>query len=318
MAELVDVAERLADDLWQLDTVFQGERGVIASYLLVTPDGLVLVDVGSAASLDVLLAGVRVAGFDPADVTHLLLTHVHLDHAGASGPLVRLLPRARVYVHRIGAPHLVDPTKLVSSAERIYGDRMYALWGHMEPVPRERITVLEDGDMLEFGGRKLRALYTPGHAIHHVAYFDTERGEVFAGDVAGVHLQGVDFVRPPTPPPDLHLEDWSASLDRLEALSARVLYLPHFGPVRNVPTHLRQLREHLAEWGNLMLAGIRAGKTDGELAAELARTADPQVAAAAHIDQETAVRRYELATNYLMSAQGYVRYYRKHHPELLA
>lgn len=318
MAEPVGVAERLTDDLWILDTVFQGERGVIASYLIATTDGLALVDVGSAASLDVLLAGVRAAGFEPGDITHLLLTHVHLDHAGASGPLVRLLPRARVYVHRIGAPHLIDPTRLISSAQRIYGDRTQTLWGHMEPVPRERITILDDGDTVRVGDRGLRVLYTPGHAIHHIAYHDADRDVVFAGDVAGVHLQGVDFVRPPTPPPDLNLEDWNASIDRLAALHPRTLYLPHFGPVRDVPPHLRQLREHLAQWGELMLGGIRAGKSDAELAADLARSADPQVAETAHIDQETAVRRYELATNYLMSAQGYVRYYRKHHPELLA
>lgn len=318
MAVVEGVAERLADDLWVLDTVFQGERGVIASYLLAGADGLALVDVGSAASLDELLAGVRAAGQDPANITHLLLTHVHLDHAGASGPLVRLLPRAHVYVHAIGAPHLVDPTKLVSSARRIYGDRMHELWGDMEPVPRERITIVEDGDTVRLGGRELRVLYTPGHAVHHVAYHDAERSEVFAGDVAGVHLQEVDFVRPPTPPPDINLEDWYDSIYRLEALRPGTLYLPHFGPVRDVRSHLRQLREHLKEWGELMLAGLRAGKSDRELAADLAQTGDPQVAHSAHIDRATAVRRYELATNYLMSAQGYARYYRKHHPELLA
>lgn len=318
MAEAEGVAERLADDLWVLDTQFQGERGVIASFLLAGDDGLALVDVGSAASLDALLAAVRAAGFDPRDITRLLLTHIHLDHAGASGPLVRLLPHARVFVHAIGAPHLVDPSKLIGSAQRIYGDRMHALWGDMEPVPAERITTLEDGDTLRAGGRELRVLYTPGHAVHHVAYLDAERNEVFAGDVAGVHLQGVDFVRPPTPPPDINLEDWSHSIDRLEALRPEVLYLPHFGPVHDVRPHLRQLREHLWEWGELMLAGLRAGKSDEELAADLARTGDPEVAERARIDRDTAIRRYELATNYLMSAQGYARYYRKHHPELLA
>lgn len=279
---------------------------------------MALVDVGSAASLDMLLAGVRGAGFDPADITHLLLTHIHLDHAGAAGPLVRRLPRAQVFVHRLGAPHLVNPEKLVSSARRIYGDQMRALWGDMEPVPAQRITILDDGDVVRVGARTLHVLYTPGHAVHHVAYHDADRSAMFPGDVAGVHLQGVDFVRPPTPPPDLNLEDWSVSLDRLEALRPDVLYLPHFGPTRTVRPHLGQLREHLREWGELMLAGIRAGKTDDELAADLARSADPAVKRTAHIDREMAVRRYELATNYLMSAQGYVRYYRKHHPELLA
>ncbi len=166
------VVRQLADDLWLIDTLFQGERDIIASYLLVGSGDLALVDVGSAASMDQLLAGVRAAGFEPSEITRLLLTHVHLDHAGASGPLVRAFPKAQVYVHRIGAPHLIDPSKLISSATRIYGDQMARLWGHMEPVPAERIVIVEDGDEIVVGARTLRAIYTPGHAIHHIAFFD--------------------------------------------------------------------------------------------------------------------------------------------------
>src|SRR6266849_2118074 len=154
-------ASQLADDLWLLDTLFQGKSGVIASYLLAGPHGLALVDVGSGATVENLLAAVRASGHEPAAIEHLLITHVHLDHAGAAGALVRQLPRARVYVHRIGAPHLRDPEKLVSSAQRIYGDHMRALWGDIEPVPAERLLVLEDGDQLRVGARRLRVLYTP-------------------------------------------------------------------------------------------------------------------------------------------------------------
>lgn len=313
------VVRQLADDLWLIDTLFQGERDIIASYLLVGSGDLALVDVGSAASMDQLLAGVRAAGFEPSEITRLLLTHVHLDHAGASGPLVRAFPKAQVYVHRIGAPHLIDPSKLISSATRIYGDQMARLWGHMEPVPAERIVIVEDGDEIVVGARTLRAIYTPGHAIHHIAFFDEAHRLVFPGDVAGVSIEGIGYVRPPTPPPDLSLEDWDDSISRLEALDLERLYLPHFGEVRSIPQHFADLRSRLHAWGALALAGMRAGKDDAAIAVDFARASDPAIAdhARKSADAVAAIRRYELATNYLMSAQGYMRYYRKRHPELL-
>ncbi len=313
------VARQLADDLWLVDTQFQGERQIIASYLIVGEGELALVDVGAAATLGPLLAGVRAAGFDPADITRLLLTHVHLDHAGAAGALVRQLPRARVYVHRIGAPHLIDPSRLMRSATRIYGDRMERLWGTMEPVPEDRLEIVDEGDEINTGARRLQALYTPGHAIHHIALYDEARGVAFPGDVAGVSIEGIDFVRPPTPPPDLSLEDWDESITRLEALRLQRLYLPHFGEVDEPARHSALLRRRLHEWGEIALAGMRAGKNDASIAADFARAADPVIAEHAQKGnaEADAVRRYELATNYLMSAQGYIRYYQKRHPELL-
>ncbi|HEU4785112.1 MAG TPA: MBL fold metallo-hydrolase [Ktedonobacterales bacterium] len=313
------VARQLDDDLWLVDTQFQGERQIIASYLIAGEDGLALVDVGAAATLGQLLAGVRAAGFDPSDITHLLLTHVHLDHAGATGALVRQLPRARVYVHRIGAPHLIDPSRLMRSAARIYGDRMEQLWGTMEPVPEDRLEIVDDGDEIHVGARRLQALYTPGHAIHHIALYDEARGVAFPGDVAGVSIEGIDFVRPPTPPPDLSLEDWDESITRLEALRLQRLYLPHFGEVDEPVRHFASLRRRLHEWGEIALSGMRAGKNDASIAADFARAADPVIAEHARKGEAeaVAVRRYELATNYLMSAQGYIRYYQKRHPELL-
>jgi glyoxylase-like metal-dependent hydrolase (beta-lactamase superfamily II) len=311
-------ALQLDDDLWIIDTLFQGEQGVIASYLLTGAYGLGLVDVGSGASVEQVLSGVRAAGFDPEDIAHLVLTHVHLDHAGATGALVRRIQGAQVYVHRLGAPHLVDPSKLVSSASRIYGDALERLWGTMEPVPKERIHVVEDEETLQVGSRELQALYTPGHAIHHLAYFDGRKKELFAGDIAGVRLQGSDFVRPPTPPPDLNLEDWYASIDRISGLHPEVLHLPHYGRfVGEVRLHLAELRRRLADWGKLMLAGTRQDKPDVELANMLSSVTDSEIAEHAAGD-DTVPRRYEMASNYLMSVQGYIRYFRKVHPELLA
>lgn len=313
------VARQLADDLWLIDTQFQGERQIIASYLIVGERGLALVDVGAAATLGALLSGVRAAGFDPADISHLLLTHVHLDHAGAAGALVRQLPRAQVYVHRIGAPHLIDPSRLMSSATRIYGDRMDQLWGRMEPVAEDRLHIVDDGDEIHVGARTLQALYTPGHAIHHIAFYDEARNVAFPGDVAGVSIEGIDFVRPPTPPPDLSLEDWDESITRLESLGLKRLYLPHFGEVDATARHFAVLRRRLHDWGKIALASMRAGEDAASIAADFARDADPVIVEHAQKGKAAAdaVRRYELATNYLMSAQGYIRYYQKRHPELL-
>lgn len=320
--EPVGHTRQLAPDLWVIDTQFQGEPGIIASYLLTGSRGLALVDVGSAASLNELLAGIRATGNDPRDIQHILITHVHLDHAGATGALLAHAPNARVYVHHIGAPHMINPDKLLASAARIYGDQMETLWGAILPIPAERVTPIDEGAELAVGERVLRALYTPGHAIHHVAFYDPAHSEIFTGDVGGVRLEESSYVRPPTPPPDLNLEDWSASIARLKALRPQTLYLPHFGAVTgDLDAHFDELRARLYAWGELLLPGIRAGKSDAELAADLAMASDPDVAHVAQSrfngDQASAVKRYELATNYLMSAQGYVRYYRKTRPDLL-
>jgi glyoxylase-like metal-dependent hydrolase (beta-lactamase superfamily II) len=322
MSESTGHTRQLAPDLWVIDTLFQGAPGIIASFLLTGPAGLALVDVGSAASLSHLLAGIRATGHDPSEIQHILLTHVHLDHAGATGALLAHTPSARVYVHHIGAPHLINPDKLLASATRIYGDQMSQLWGDILPVPAERVIAIDDGSELRVGERSLRALYTPGHAIHHVAFHDPAHDVIFTGDIGGVRLEGISYVRPPTPPPDLNLEDWSASIERLRALRPRALYLPHFGEVAgDLDAHFDELRARLYAWGELMLQGMRAGRDDRELADDLAAASDPDVArsvcSSGSEERAWAVARYELATNYSMSAQGYVRYYRKTRPDLL-
>lgn len=309
---------QLADDLWQIDVRHQGQPGVIASYLLTGPAGLALVDVGPGAAMPRLLEGIRAAGVEPEAIEHLLLTHVHLDHAGATGALLRHMPRARAYVHHIGARHLIHPEKLIASAERIYGDQMATLWGEILPVPAERLVEIDEGTLLPAGSRELRALYTPGHAIHHAAFYDAGHGEVFAGDVAGVRVPGGGTVRPPTPPPDLDLEAWEASIARLEELAPRTVYLAHFGPVQDVGPHLTQLRERLRRWGQCVLAGMRADEPVEQIAARLAGDLDAAVVSLPPDEREEALGRVELASNHLMAAQGYMRYFTKRHPELLA
>jgi glyoxylase-like metal-dependent hydrolase (beta-lactamase superfamily II) len=177
----------------------------------------------------------------------LLLTHIHLDHAGASGALVRRFPDLTVYVHERGAPHLIDPSKLLQSATQLYGDDMDRLWGDVVPVPEQNIKSLSGGETVE----GLRVEYTPGHASHHVTYFDEDAGDAYVGDVAGVRVPPCDFVMSPTPPPDIDLEKWSASLDLVEERAPQRLRLTHFGCKENVEEHITQLRARLAAWGEV-------------------------------------------------------------------
>lgn len=306
---------QISPGTWQVSLPFLGEHEIIGSYLLAGENELAIIDPGPGSMAEDLLASIREAGFDPQEVTHILPTHVHLDHAGATGSLVRQLPKAQVYVHSKGAPHLIDTSKVVASAERIYGERLKPLWGEIEPTPAERVHSIEGGDILKVAGRRLEVHYTPGHAVHHVIFFDAHSGELFAGDVAGVRLPGVDYVRPPTPPPDLDLEAWSDSISLVRSLRPDVLYIGHFGPIRDIPQHFGRLREKLTAWGDFVLDAMRKGKEEAEIIALLIEQTQPELQRVAR--DPHALQRYEIATNYAMSVQGYMRYWRKKHPERL-
>ncbi|MBA2286349.1 MAG: MBL fold metallo-hydrolase [Ktedonobacteraceae bacterium] len=307
---------QLTPGTWQISLPFLGEQDIIGSYLIAGGNEVAIIDPGPESMMEHLLAAIKEAGFEPRSVTHVLTTHVHLDHAGAVGSLMRHLPEAQVYAHSKGAPHLLDTSKVVASAARIYGERMQSLWGEIEPVPQERLHVMEGGDILNIAGRRLEVHYTPGHAVHHVIFFDAHSGELFAGDVAGVRLQGIDYVRPPTPPPDLDLEAWSESISLLNRLRPDVLYLGHFGPSRNIQQHFTRLREKLGAWGDLVLTEMREGKSEEEITALLIDKTRAELLRVAR--DEHAIERYEIASNYAMTVQGYMRYWRKRHPERLA
>jgi len=306
---------QLSPGLWQISLPYQGEQEIVGSYLLAGNNEIALIDPGPGSTYEALLDAVREAGFAPQEVTHLIATHIHLDHAGAMGTLLHHMPEARVYAHSKGAPHLIDPSKVIASATRIYGKRMQELWGEIEPVPEDRLRTIEGGDILHFADRRLEVHYTPGHAIHHVIFFDVHSGELFAGDAAGVRLQGVDYVRPPTPPPDIDLEAWSASIDKMKQLRPDVLYLAHFGPTKHPIQHLERLRERLYAWGDFVLHAMREGKTEEEIIPLLIAHTEPELRRVARNEQ--VLQRYELAANYPMSAQGYMRYWKKKHPERL-
>ena len=300
---------------WQISLPFMGEEEIIGSYLLVGGNELAIIDPGPGSMIEPLLAAIKEAGFDPQDVTHLLATHVHLDHAGSVGSLVRRMPNAKVYAHSKGAPHLLDTTKVVASATRIYGDRMQQLWGEIESTPADRLQTIDDGDVLNVAGRRLEVHYTPGHAVHHVIFFDVHSGSLFAGDTAGVRLQGVDYVRPPTPPPDIDIEAWSDSMNTIKKLHPDVLYLGHFGATRNATQHLERLHEQLVSWGDIVRGAMHNGKDEQEILALLIAQTEPELQRVT--DDPNAIKRYEIATNYAMTVQGYMRYWRKKHPERL-
>src|SRR5581483_7686537 len=231
-----------------IDLVHLGRNRVIASYLLETEDGPALFDCGPTTTLPSLRAGLAARGLALTDVRHLLLSHIHLDHAGAAGVLVREHPGLRVHVSTVGAPHLVDPGRLERSARRLYGDSFDTLWGELAPVPEANVQVA--------GPRVLGldCFPTPGHASHHVCYLDAD-GTLYAGDAAGVRVQPGRSVMPPTPPPEIDVELWEATLDELERREPDRLALIHFGVADDPARHLAELRLTLLDWAEAVEGG---------------------------------------------------------------
>jgi glyoxylase-like metal-dependent hydrolase (beta-lactamase superfamily II) len=258
-----------------IDVMHLGRPHVIGCWQV----GDALVDPGPESSLPTLLEAL--GGERPRA---LLLTHIHLDHAAATGALVRRWPDLEVYVHERGAPHLVDPSRLLASAERLYGDAMERLWGEIVPVPEANVTALSGGETVLGMG----VAYTPGHASHHVCYLHEESGTAFVGDVAAVRIPGVDLVVPPTPPPDIDVEAWEASIGAVEAWRPERLALTHFGQIDDPLPHLQLVPERLREEAQLAKEfnedayeqrhrdRVAASASSGEAASELIQCVPPQ------------------------------------------
>jgi glyoxylase-like metal-dependent hydrolase (beta-lactamase superfamily II) len=246
-----------------IDLNFQGLPNAIATAIISAPGGVALVDPGPSSCLETLGLGLNGYGLRFADVTDILLTHIHLDHAGATGTLVRQHPHLRVWVHERGAPHLVDPGKLLASATRLYGAEMDRLWGEVAPVPAPNVTSLSGGERIQAGGRTFDIAYTPGHASHHISLFDRDSGIAFVGDTAGMSVNG-GYVLPPTPPPDIDVELWEDSVARIEAWSPATIFLTHYGPVMNVRPHLQALLEHLHGAAAVVKTSLQQPGTDDE------------------------------------------------------
>ncbi|HEY4413645.1 MAG TPA: MBL fold metallo-hydrolase [Gaiellaceae bacterium] len=250
-----------------IDLLHANVERSVACYLLDTDDGPALFDCGPASTIATLTAGLADRGLQLTDVRHLLLSHIHLDHAGAAGVLVREHPALQIHVSEIGAPHLVDPERLERSARRLYGDTFDALWGELAPVPQQNVHVA--------GARVvgLECFPTPGHASHHISYLDGD-GTLYAGDAAGVRIQPSRYVMPPTPPPDLDVEAWERSIDEMERRAPERLALVHFGVADNPAPHLAALRLELLDWAEFVLGGASEDEFVAYCRTELADAGD--------------------------------------------
>jgi glyoxylase-like metal-dependent hydrolase (beta-lactamase superfamily II) len=269
--------------------------------------GAALIDPGPTSCVSALDLGLQSLGIRWPDVRHILLTHIHLDHAGATGSIVRAHPHIQVLVHERGATHMADPSRLIESATRIYGDRMQELWGEFAAVPRNNLTSLKGCEQIEAGGRSFEVAYTPGHASHHVSFFDASSGVAFVGDTAGVCIDG-GYVLPPTPPPDIDIELWSTSVDRILAWSPTTLMLTHFGPVTQVRPHLASLLENLQTTASIALSLLQQEGTDAERGRTFAERLRNLLRA--HMS-ESEVTTYVVAAAYEFLFSGLARYWRK-------
>jgi glyoxylase-like metal-dependent hydrolase (beta-lactamase superfamily II) len=290
-----------------IDLQFLGSARAIATAVLTAADGVTLIDPGPTSCLPALEAGLRERGLGLRDVRSVLLTHIHLDHAGAAGTIAERVPGARVFVHERGAPHMIDPTKLLDSATRLYGDRMDLLWGAFEPVPADRLTVLKGGERLDVGGTSLQVAYTPGHAKHHVSYFDERNGAAYVGDTAGVQVRG-EYLIAPTPPPDIDIEAWQESLTLIDAWQPVSLFLTHFGPVSPARPHLARMRTTIVTAAETVREMMKQPGTEAELAHRFAEQMRRDVRKAL---SETDARAAELAAPFDLLWAGLARYWRK-------
>ncbi len=245
-----------------LDNLWMGRPRTIAAALLESDGHRAVVDPGPGSTLETLHSQLQACGFGVSDLDAILLTHIHLDHAGATGALVRENPRLAVYVHKNGGPHLVDPSKLLASAQRLWPHELHRLFGEVLPVPAENLRILEGGETLTLGSRKVEVVYTPGHASHHVSYFDKKEGVAFVGDTTGVRIEGNSYVMPATPPPDIDLGIWDASFAAILERKPARLFLTHYGYSDNPSEHILIFRERLHRWAMLTAEILRTAASD--------------------------------------------------------
>jgi glyoxylase-like metal-dependent hydrolase (beta-lactamase superfamily II) len=291
-----------------LDLNWTGQARCIATALLRSDDFNVLIDPGPGSTLATLRERLKVHRLRVADLNAILLTHIHLDHAGATGALVQENPGLQVYVHARGAAHMIDPARLLDSAGRLYGQEMQKLFGDFLAVPESNLRILNGGETLALGSRELRVLYTPGHASHHVTYFDPTERVAFVGDTAGISMEGHPFILPATPPPDIALEIWFASLEAIAQLRPRRLFLTHFGYSDQPERHLKAYRQRLQHWSDLSAAILSRGQERSESIRAFGRAV---AAEAAEFLSPAELSHYVFNGALQLSWLGLERYHRK-------
>jgi glyoxylase-like metal-dependent hydrolase (beta-lactamase superfamily II) len=293
------------------DTEHLDRRGIIAVIALETREGIALFDTGPESTFETISAAMHQAGSSPHDVRHVFLSHIHLDHAGAAWRFAE--SGATIHVHPRGAKHLIDPSRLMESATRIFGNEMDRLWGKMRPIPEDKVRVTEDNGVIRVGQFEVRTMETPGHAAHHNAYHWDDN--LFGGDVAGVRLDGGPPV-PPFVPPELQIESWIESIARLRRLAATDLYLPHFGLIENdLAEHFDALEERVRRWAEWFRDELRKGRTEEELVPLFARYEASDIIEAGAARERVAD--YERADPSFMAVTASIRYWQKYHPETI-
>jgi glyoxylase-like metal-dependent hydrolase (beta-lactamase superfamily II) len=304
-----DVRE-LGEGRLLLDLDFRDTEGLVAAYLLPTGEGWTLIETGPTTGRSALLAGLQGAGVTPGEITRVFVTHIHLDHAGGVGALADALPRARFFAHALGVPHLIDPSRLISSARRAWGAAADPLWGTIVPTPAPRVEPLVGGERFPLLGGELEVIATPGHAKHHLAYFDTRLRGLFTGDGAGVRLERSSHLRPAVPPPDLDLDLLFSSLETMQRKDPRFVLFSHFGPSPDGAADLGRYRSIVTEWRDVALAAARENPDPEFVGRRLAErdavTLRTEGVSPSEADRESLVSGYDLA------AKGFLRYFETH------
>lgn len=301
----------LIGDLVAIDTEMAGMTELLAGYL-VPGDRPAVIETGPATVVPKLVEGLRQLGLGPNDVATFVISHIHLDHGGGAGDILEHFPNAEIVVHRAGAPHMADPSKLMKSAYRVFGDKLDVLFGPLKPVPQENLRAVDPGDVIDLGGgRTLEIIEAPGHAKHHLAVLDSETGALFVGDSMGVYLPEADLLRPATPPPDFDLEEALATLRRYRERQPVALYLTHFGRAPTDRDMLAEAEEKLRRYGEIIERGMQHTEDLDRLTAIL-ETATAEEYAEVRARPEL-MAKFESLNAFRSSAAGYLRYFQTHH-----
>ncbi|MBC6425068.1 MAG: MBL fold metallo-hydrolase [Ekhidna sp.] len=287
-----------------IDLHFLGYKHAIGSFLIESGDGPILIETGPYSTFENLKTGLKTHNYEPEDIKHVFLSHIHFDHAGAAWAFAK--NSAKIYLHPFGADHMRDPARLVASASMIYGDQMDTLWGKMEGIHVENLVTCKHGEVIGIGGQSLKALHTPGHAKHHIAWKWKET--IFAGDLAGVKIEGGPVV-PPCPPPDINLEDWINSIDLVLSEKPSTLILTHYGEEKNPNVHMQELKEILNDWAYWVKEKWEEGMSNAQIIPLFIQYT------AKHLKDkgvsDLGIKQYEAANPSWMSVAGLVRYWKK-------
>jgi glyoxylase-like metal-dependent hydrolase (beta-lactamase superfamily II) len=303
---------RVADGVTMIDTAMTGQRELNAVYVLDGPDPT-LVEAGPEVDGPIVAGALSRLGIGPDDLAHIVLTHVHMDHAGGAGALLTRFPRANVWIHERGAPHLVDPSRLVASTERTYGrERLARFFGDMTPCDAGRVRAVRDGDRIDLGGRTLAVIGTPGHASHHVALHDSGNGAVFTGEAIGSFLPWAPAYRPALPAPEVDLEAFEASVGAIRQVQPTALLTSHFGPTPDVDGALEAAVTSARRWGEAVRACLRADPhADPDVVIGALRSIANDELHGAGMSLDDVIDRYDALGTIAMNAAGLTRYWRR-------